>query len=117
MNKTDLKDLRPQIEAILNEHLPYTFVVGHGTYSTEQATFKLEIHEAGDMEEVRKKEFNKYCKLFGVTPEDYGRTMRMGIKRFKLIGFKLNAPKYPVLGEDPDGTVYKLTETYLKHLV
>ena len=61
-----------------------------------------------------KTEFNKYCWLFDLTPEDWGCKFKHNNKLYTLVGLKPSSPVYPILGEDANGKVYKFRTDTLK---
>lgn len=61
-------------------------------------------------------EFEKYCFLYGFSPEDYNKTFISGGKKFILYGFKTSARTMPVLAKGNDGKNYKFG-TEVKKLI
>lgn len=65
-------------------------------YSPERFEFKTSciLTSKGD---VKKQDFELYCKMFGCTPEDYMKAYIIDGKKYILEGFNLNARRYPFI--------------------
>ncbi len=119
-----LKTMRPQVEEALKElgeRLGIDFSVGRGTYGGIKGSFTLEM-AARDTKTGKSGEqqvFEHSARLYGLTPEDYGREFTYQRRRFKLIGFypkaKINCLK---IADAKSGTEYKLdVESYKAAIV
>lgn len=99
----------------LGAELGLSFEIGGATCDPNQMYFhsKLTV-SVGNKEDQEKRQFNKYCSLFGLEPSDYGRDFRSGGRNFKLIGFNLRASKMPIIARNEQGVEYKFTETAIK---
>lgn len=92
--KGNLKELREIINShlkALSEETGLDFHVGNASYSDETASYKLECKISGV--DVEKSEWNKHCRLYGFTSEDYGKIITINNERFKIAGLNLRSPK------------------------
>lgn len=101
INKAAMIALRPQIDAALKElgeKLGITFSAGNGSFGGAEAHFKLNMKVADPsiQEAAKRDEFARYCSLFDLQPEDYGKTFRAGRTEYRLIGLELKRSKYPL---------------------
>lgn len=82
-----------------------------GTFGDKSATLKLEVAIVaadGTVETKAKQDFEKYCALVGLKPEDFGRVFTHRGRRFKICGLKPGAGKFPLLATDQaSGKVFK----------
>lgn len=91
--------------------------LGSGRYSNENAEFKLGVAVVQDGGLVMCKEatlFQPYATMWGMKPEDLGKTFtHHNGHRYQIVGAKPRS-KHPVLCKDlTDGLCYKLAETYV----
>lgn len=106
-----VKEIRKQVNASLEElgaRLGLTIKAGNASYSNNEVTFKLACQIEGH--DPDKEEFERSCWAFELKPEQYGTPFIAGGKSFKLVGIKLNRPKYPIIGLGTDGKRYKFQE-------
>ncbi len=54
-----------------------------------------------------RREWELYCRNFGLKPEQFGKTFCYDKKTYTIIGIKPNSHKYPVLAKSERGTSYK----------
>ena len=112
-----VKEVRKQIDvelAALGERLGLTFHAGNASYTGNKITYKLEaLIEGFDPD---KAEFEASCWAFELKPSDWGRLFISGGRSFKLVGIKLNRPKYPIIGEDTNGKRYKFRDDVVAQL-
>ena len=113
LTRADVRALRDRLEAALagfGDDVQVT--VGSATYSPNNATFKVELAAVGEDGEAVTKEaedFQRYCRIYGLRPEDLNREFEYGGTRYKLIGCKPRSTKFPLLAENVgSGKVYKL---------
>ena len=87
-------------------------------YSENNFTMELKVNkiDIGGIS-FEQAEFEKYCGLFGLKPEDYNRRITYCGKGYNLIGFKPSASKYNVLAKCEDGVTYKWTQDMAKMFV
>jgi predicted SprT family Zn-dependent metalloprotease len=69
-----------------------------------------------ETEDPAQRDFAKHAGLFGLQPEDYRRTFLSNGELFQLIALKPRNPKYPVIGENQNGTRYKFPRDVLANL-
>ncbi|MEN8773429.1 MAG: SprT family zinc-dependent metalloprotease [Akkermansiaceae bacterium] len=62
------------------------------------------------------REFNEHAGLFGLDSEDFKRAFISEGRVFRLVALKPGSPKYPVIGEDQNGTRYKFPRDVLANL-
>lgn len=124
LDKKSLTDLRPEIDAALKElgeRLGLKLRAGNGSYSPDgaEAHFKLEIKvdDPAVQEAAERAEFDRYCGMFDLIPEDFGLEFRAGSKRYKLLGLELKRRKWPLKVRDLDADkVVLLTDAAVLHI-
>ena len=88
---------------------------GNGSFTSENATLKLEIATIGTDGEAKTKEaidFERYASRYGLSPEDLGTIFVYNGTEYKLIGAKPRSTKYPLLAKNvKSGKVYKVPAT------
>ena len=120
VTKDFLKESRELIDAelkALGDKLGVTFRAGSGSYETDGSAghYKLEIVAKGANPAQSK--FNRVCHLYNLKPEDFGKTLKISGREFKLVGLNTRAPKKPVEIEClKSGGQYKAAENVLKQI-
>lgn len=56
------------------------------TYESDRFHFKVEVKNGTSKEDVNQIDFNKYCKLYGLQPEDYLRTFAVQGEQYQIVG-------------------------------
>lgn len=86
--------------------------LGNCKFTEDNATFKLEVATRANTGEVMSKDavaFKSHAVLFGVKPEDLGRTFAFNGRNFTLTGLNPRRPKFPFSATcKEDGKSYKL---------
>ena len=116
-NRTDLKILRDKMNkalATISDEVGISFNVGSMSYENDgtSATIKVgasAIGEDGKIVDKAAVEFEKYCDLVGLKPDDLGKPVVVGGKSFVVSGLNMKAKKYPVIARAPSGKSYKLS--------
>jgi|GEM_PF-716710 len=109
--------LRNELDATLKslaDKYDISIKAGGARFSSDNATFKLEIATKGSDGQVNSREktdFEIYAGVFGFKSDDFGATFRLYGEDYTIIGLKPRSRKYPVLGKRKDGKVYKLNAT------
>ncbi len=120
LTKKEFENFRTETEEALKEIAEkYNVTITAGKIKYSEAEFALTI-------DVKKKEvngksfeqaeFEKYCFLYHLKPEDYLKSFKTSGKNFVITGFKPNRPKFPIIAKGEDGKSYKFTEDILKML-
>ena len=92
LNKTTLKEIRVQIQAKLNElDLGLKLDLGNCTFSTDNATFKLNVLVEGGKTKIEK-DLEMIANIRGL---DLTKIWNEGTRKFKLHGFKNRSRKNP----------------------
>ena len=97
-----------------------TIATGRCTYTGQTATFKLDIGTiSGDGVAVTKEaeSFTRNAVIFGLLPEDLGKSFVSGGLSFVVAGLKPASTKYPILARREDGKVFKFGEDTVKRLL
>jgi len=85
--------------------------VGSARFSSSSATFKVEVSIVaadGTVETKTVSDFKRCAQLWGLQPDDFGRTFRSRGIAYEICGGKPGSYKYPILGKRvPDGKVFK----------
>ncbi len=116
-----LKTIKTDAEAALMDVAAkhgVQFSFGNGTFTTDNASLKLEIAGITDSGVVKTKEatdFERYASSFGLTPEDLGTTFTYNGREFKLLGCKPRNRKFPLIAENTkSGKRFKLPKDAVK---
>ncbi|MFA5419525.1 MAG: hypothetical protein WC341_13825 [Bacteroidales bacterium] len=105
MDRAKIRLIRAAVEAALKPFAEKNKLVitlpGNSTFSHNSVHFKIEVTEMGKNGETPgQQDFNTYCGLYGLKPEDFGQVFTSGTRQFKLVEICPNRPKYPLVGED-----------------
>ena len=121
-----LKELRADINealAAVGEKHNVRISAKGATYDPDGAngSFKLEvlsIGASGDVHDKAATSFVERCRLYGLKPEDLGRTFKNGGLTFTVSGLKPLARSMPILATDSaSGKTYKFTAESVKALL
>lgn len=87
---------------------------GNATYDLSggycEIRFQFNLRKAdGTVETKEAADFKRAAFLYGLKPEDLGRTFTLGRQTFTLCGLKTKSQKYPILGRAADGKVFKFS--------
>lgn len=120
INPSICRLLRSKLETALSEFADETGVnvkVGSASYTADYVDFKVNVAIKGVDRE--KKDFEHYAPFFGLKHSHYQTVFTTGRgDRFKLIGLKPRAPKFPVLGRRvSDGEVFKFRRNVLDQIL
>ena len=94
----------------LAEELGITFAAGKSQFSSSQGTIGINVAIETEEEDGLSPEerlFQQIAPLFGLTFEDYGRNFQSGGEIFQLVALKPRNRKYPIIGRNAKGTLYK----------
>jgi len=103
-------------QALLPVAEKYSLTIKAGSISYQDDTFSMKVEcaktDAGNLEQ---KEFEKYCLLYELSPDDYMREFVFNGERYTLAGLAVSSPKYPCICLNiGNGKRYKLTEDAVK---
>ena len=95
-NKGEFTKLRRDMKAVLagleeKYHLDFEF--GSITYGEYEFKMKVSAKKT-DIGDVRKIDFERKCRTYGFSPEDYERKVKFGGDEYIFVGFRDNARKY-----------------------
>ena len=109
--RSNIRVLRTRLERALEEiaeDYGITFEVGSMRFNADECSTKITAHNAEDMSDVRREQFDGNCFVLGIKPEAYGATFQSRGKTYKITGLKPRSPKFPVIAEDVrSGSSYK----------
>lgn len=112
-NNAFFKEFRNELEVFnktLSEKHGIILDIGAMTYNNTEFTFKTSAKIGGSIEEVEKREFNRYCRNYGFAPSDYGHKIVVGKFDHTFIGFKPRATKMVCLiRQNSNGKIYKVS--------
>lgn len=120
-DKQNLNVVRDVIEKALKEagvDIGVTFRTGNCTYGDAECKFQLSVRVADPkaQENAKKESFNRYCRSFGLRPEDYGTTITTAGKRLTLIGILPKKIKYPFEMKDENDKVMLYTDAVVERI-
>jgi len=98
--------------AVLEDELGVSVDLGHGSFSQDEFTVKLRLVVTGG-EDVAQRDWNQYCRSFGLKPEQFGTTFESRGTTFTVCGIKPLATRFPVIAINANGTKYKFPANML----
>lgn len=106
-----VQDPRAAMEAALKDVAArYGVTVRYrgGRFTDTMAALKAEFVVEG-AEPQGAADFRRLADVFGLKPEDLGRTFRSGGQTFTVVGLAPRKSKYPILATNAAGKTYKFT--------
>lgn len=111
INRANIRQIRDEMEQALNLVLKkhgLSVNVGNAMFTPSDVTFKVKVG-LGSQDDVAQREWNKYCFLFGLSPDLFGKKFISRGTEFTITGIARKSRNYPVLATNANGTVYKFT--------
>ncbi len=72
-----------------------------GTFSSTEWTTKFKVTCSGEQGEWNAKvDFSRLCAVYGLSPDDFGKEVTYGFKRYRIVGIRPRRSVYPILLED-----------------
>ncbi len=121
LTKKEFQQFRQEADEVLSQLAEkYDINIKAGNISYNKSSFNLKIEAT--KKEVNGKsfeqaEFEKYCLIYDLQPEDYNREFVYAGKKYNITGFKPRSRKYPVLVKCDDGKTYKFTKEMVKQVL
>lgn len=101
------------IQAFAEEH-GLTARYAGGKYDPTAGKVTLKIEVALTSIDGAKVEWDRYCSLYQLTPDDYGRTFTYRNVTYTLKGFRPRAPKRPISASDSDGRTFSFPDELVR---
>ena len=119
VTKNMLKDIRPEIEAALEEvgiKHGIIFNCANAKFTNLDFTFQLkgEVIDAGDGKSKAEAEWEKDSYLYGLQDVKFGARFQSNSKVFFISGIDFKKHKYPILANDSEGRGYKFEADSIK---
>lgn len=119
-DKGNMKMLREEIEAVLDfiyNDYGVKLEIGNITYSGEKFTTRLTGYAGAPAEKEKlerkadqaEKDFGILSLLYGLAPDDLGKTFAASGHIWKIKGIKAKSKKYPILCSREDGKMFKFS--------
>lgn len=83
-------------------------------FGAEQLQRAIQHFYEAKKAETMKDDWSDFCHVYGLAPSDLGRKIIVNGKAFTLSGIKPNNRKYPILGKNTNGTLYKFDPVTVK---
>lgn len=84
--------------------------LGNITFNDTSLRSKIEVTNIDStLDNVEQAKFESQCSRYGFKEDDYNRTVNIGRKSYKLVGFKPANTKYPCIVENQNGR-YKMSK-------
>jgi len=120
MDRTTVKSIRTEIEMVLKKHFneDYGVNIGNATFSRDNVVFKVGIADIVNGMAVDRSatDFKQSCFLYGLKPEDLGRTFKSNSgETYTIVGAKPRSSKYPIICASPNGKKYKFSALQVKN--
>lgn len=98
------------------EAMGLSATMGAMRYNPADGTVSVKVEFA--LPDAEQRAFASSCALFGMTPDQYGAVFTSQGRQFKVVGFNLRSPKYPIATVAlDDGRTYKHTRDAIRTLV
>ena len=120
LTRAQFKAFRKDFEdAVVGLEQKYRVTVSLGkiTYSDTEFRTPLTATKVIEGKTPEQVQFEEHAALFGLKPYDFGRTFAVEGMQYKLVGLRPSAPKWPVIGQRPDGGPYKFKGAVLKQSI
>ena len=118
MKRKEAEKLSQELKAVVDSWLTKHPEISYDKHSVVFGDF-LKVSftfNEGTKEEAEKKLFDLYCSQFDCKPEHYRKSFLFQDKKYLLVGFALNSPKYCIIGQSSSGKSYKFTESVLSQI-
>lgn len=92
--------------------------VGNITFSSNNATIKLNVSTVSKDGQTNTRESNAYlhyAPLVGLKTDWLGKWFDNGLRKYKIVGYLPKSRKYPVLAEDNCGKQFKFKAETVRH--
>ena len=107
-------DLEAALEMVGNDN-GISFDIGRITYSQDSFRVQLNAFEAIEGQSAKEVEFRKWAVIYGLEPDDFGKTINLHRGEYVISGIAPKSRKYPILGtKSSDGKTYKLITADVK---
>lgn len=111
--RKDIKEAVKEVEKKFGVEITF----GKISYDESHFTIKTEVAN-GSKEEGKRKEFEKYCTLYGLDKNDFGREFLYQGELCRFVGLEMNRRKYPIIIESVvTGKQILITEPGIKKLL
>lgn len=118
MERATVKEIRDRLQkaisdAKMNDFIlnKYNIKVGNATFGETSAVFKVEVATIGENGEIRDRkaeDFNLLASVYGLKPEDLGKSFTYGQETYTIIGLNSKSHKYPlVVKKNSNGKSFK----------
>lgn len=118
MTKEKVRELRKELDDLLKDFGDdhgLKLSIGNIQFDDTGFKTKLDVREGSSDEEVQRKEWEKYCILFGLNSNDFRKKVFFQGQEFELIGFNTRAHKFPIIGKEvSSGKTFKLPRTAVR---
>lgn len=112
IDRTTCRLLAERIEAALKpiaDELGVVITAKGGSFTSSQYTCKVEVATVGDDGAVKTRAadaFKQLASLYGMAPDDLGKTFRVNRKTYTIVGLATRRRARPVIAKDADGREY-----------
>lgn len=110
-DRKNLRNIRADLENAVKdvaEKYGIALDFGGGRFSDYRYSLKLTCLIGSDgSTDHAKINWNRHCRMFGLTPEDFGRTFTDRGTKFTICGIKPKGKTYPIIARNDRGTEYK----------
>jgi len=127
LGKEEVEELRSEINKKLEIlEMTYGIKIRLGKIRYDSVSFKgtimAELAQTSSGDSAEKFKWNQYCKMFGLSPNDYGKEITFPSGRFagkigKLCSIYPRSHKYPIVVRLPNGLLVKSHPNSIKSLL
>jgi hypothetical protein len=111
MDRAAVRQINEQVEVALQmvaDEFGLSLAQGNGKFDPHSGTFTPKWTFSTEAEEGVPSEWTAYCSRYGLTADDYDKTVVIRDRIYSLCGIAPRSPKYPILAKRiSSGTVYK----------
>ena len=100
---------------ILEQKYGLIIELGNIRYSPASFEGKITCKEGASKDDINEQEFKKYCRMYGLDPDDYDRRFTFQGKDYIVVGIRPSKRKYPICCQEVNsGTTYGFTAEGVK---
>jgi len=110
---TDIREEIDQVLKTVGDKHNLIFKSGNISYTANEFSIKInaviKTKDDGEVFDKRKEDFDKYCHIYQLKPEDFGRSFQMSLngEKYTIAGINRKAKDYPIIIKNEKGKLYR----------
>lgn len=107
-------DMRKALEGVAAKY-GVKLVMGNGKFNPAEFSKKLSFKVMGEdgIDVAAKRDFELYCRSYGLKPEMFGQSFNDGLSRLIIVGFNSKARKNVIQLQDTNGKKFVAPASYV----